>query len=150
MDWQTRIISNPNILVGKPTIKGTRISVELILACFASEWSFDDILKSYPHITREDILGALAYAGHIASTPQLVDQVAGEETRTMTEICFSVKEAPEGGFIAQAVGSTIFTEADDLPSLRAKVRDAVRCHFDEGLSPRLIRLHITREEVMSV
>ena len=150
MNWQTRIISNPNILVGKPTIKGTRISVELILACFASEWSFDDILKSYPHITREDILGALAYAGHIASTPQLVDQVAGEETRTMTEICFSVKEAPEGGFIAQAVGSTIFTEADDLPSLRAKVRDAVRCHFDEGLAPRLIRLHITREEVMSV
>ena len=150
MNWHTRIISNPNILVGKPTIKGTRISVELILACFASEWSFDDILKSYPHITREDILGALAYAGHIASTPQLIEQVAGEETRTMTEICFSVKEAPEGGFIAQAVGSTIFTEADDLPSLRAKVRDAVRCHFDEGSSPRLIRLHITREEVMSV
>ena len=82
MDWHTRIISNPNILVGKPTIKGTRISVELILGCFASEWSFDDILKSYPHITREDILGALAYAGHIASTPQLIEQVSGGEDMT--------------------------------------------------------------------
>ena len=150
MDWHTRIISDPNILLGKPTIKGTRISVELILGCFASEWSFDDILKSYPHITREDILAALAYARQIVSTTQLIEQVAGEETRTMTEICFAVEDAPGGGFIARAVGSDIFTEADDLPSLRAKVRDAVRCHFDEGLAPRLIRLHIAREEVLNL
>ena len=79
MDWRTRIVSNPAILSGKPTIKGTRISVELILGCFAGEWSFDDILESYPHITREDIIAALAYAKHIASTPQLIEQVSGEE-----------------------------------------------------------------------
>lgn len=78
MDWHTRIISNPDILLGKPTIKGTRISVELILGCFVSEWSFEDILKSYPHITRDDILAALAYAKQIASMPQLVEQVTGE------------------------------------------------------------------------
>ena len=67
----------------------------------------------------------------------------------MTEIHFFVEEAPEGGFVARAVGADIFTEADDLPSLHAQVRDAVHCHFDDGDRPRLIRLHITREEVLS-
>jgi uncharacterized protein (DUF433 family) len=61
-EWRERIVSDPNILVGKPTIKGTRISVELILGWLANGWSFDDILESYPHITREDILAALAFA----------------------------------------------------------------------------------------
>lgn len=61
-DWRERIVSNPAILVGKPTIKGTRISVELILGWLANGWSFEQILESYPHITREDILAALAFA----------------------------------------------------------------------------------------
>lgn len=67
----------------------------------------------------------------------------------MTEIHFIVEEAPEGGFVARAMGADIFTEADDLQSLHAQVRDAVRCHFDEGHVPSLIRLHITREEVLA-
>ncbi len=67
----------------------------------------------------------------------------------MTEIHFIVEEAPEGGFVARAVGVDIFTEADDLASLHAQVRDAVRCHFDETDRPSLIRLHITREEVLA-
>jgi uncharacterized protein (DUF433 family) len=78
-DWHTRIVSNLDILSGKPTIKGTRISVELILGCFANEWSFDDIMKSYPNIAREDILAALAYARHISSAPPLIKQAAGEQ-----------------------------------------------------------------------
>lgn len=149
MNWHTRIVSNPDILLGKPTIKGTRISVELILGCFGSGWSFEDILVSYPHITREDILAALAYARHIASARQLIEQVSGEGIATANEIRFVVEEMLEGGFIAKAVGSAIFTEADDLPSLRVNAREAVRCHFGDGLAPRLIRLHITREEVLS-
>ncbi|MBC7542877.1 MAG: 2-oxoisovalerate dehydrogenase [Candidatus Sericytochromatia bacterium] len=68
----------------------------------------------------------------------------------MTEIIFVVEEAPEGGFLARAVGASIFTEADSRDELHAQVRDAVRCHFDEGLSPRLIRLHFVREEVIAV
>lgn len=67
----------------------------------------------------------------------------------MTEIHFIVEEAPEGGYVARAMGADIFTEADDLPSLHAQVRDAVHCHFDEGDRPRLIRLHITREIVLA-
>ncbi|WP_296651084.1 hypothetical protein [Thiobacillus sp. 63-78] len=67
----------------------------------------------------------------------------------MTEIHFIVEETPEGGFIARGVGADIVTEADDLPSLHVQVRDAVHCHFDEGQSPTIIRLHITREEVLT-
>ena len=68
----------------------------------------------------------------------------------MNEIIFLVEEAPEGGYTARALGESIFTEADDIPALREQVRDAVRCHFDEGDSPRVIRLHFTREEVLAV
>lgn len=67
----------------------------------------------------------------------------------MTEIHFVVEEAPEGGLVARAVGTDIFTEADDLPHLHEQVRDAVRCHFEPDEAPRVIRLHITREEVLS-
>jgi hypothetical protein len=66
----------------------------------------------------------------------------------MDELIFLVENAPEGGYTARALGISIFTEADDLDSLRAQVRDAVRCHFDEGQGPRVIRLHFVREEVI--
>jgi hypothetical protein len=68
----------------------------------------------------------------------------------MNEIIFLVEEAPEGGYTARALGQSIFTEADDLESLNAQVRDAVLCHFDEGQSPHVIRLHFVREEVIAV
>ena len=59
----------------------------------------------------------------------------------MTEIIFLVEEAPEGGYTARALGESIFTEADDLEGLERNVRDAVRCHFDEGERPRMVRFH---------
>jgi hypothetical protein len=65
------------------------------------------------------------------------------------EIIFLVEDAPEGGYIAQALGSSIFTEADTWQELKQAVRDAVQCHFDEVAQPALIRLHIVREEVMA-
>ena len=58
----------------------------------------------------------------------------------MNEIFFLVEEAPEGGYAAKALGESIFTEADTLEELHANVRDAVRCHFDEGKAPKMIRL----------
>ncbi len=67
----------------------------------------------------------------------------------MTEIHFIVEEAPEGGYVARAVGADIFTEADDLQALYDRLRDAVRCHYDEGDKTRVIRLHITREEALA-
>lgn len=68
----------------------------------------------------------------------------------MTEILFTVEESPEGGLAARAVGHSIFTEADTLDDLRENVREAVECHFDEGQTPKLIRLHIVRDEVLTV
>ena len=68
----------------------------------------------------------------------------------MNEIIFVVEEAAEGGYVARALGQSIFTEADDLSSLHEQVRDAIRCHFDEGQAPRIIRLHFVREEVIAV
>ncbi len=68
----------------------------------------------------------------------------------MNEVIVVVEEAPEGGFTAQAVGESIFTEADTLETLHANVRDAVRCHFDDQHMPRLIRLHFTRDEIIAV
>ena len=65
----------------------------------------------------------------------------------MTEIVFLVEDAPEGGYTARALGHSIFTEADDLETLRSMVRDAVRCHFDETTRPKIIRLHMVRDEV---
>jgi hypothetical protein len=67
----------------------------------------------------------------------------------MEELIFLVEEAPEGGYTARALGFSIFTEADDVTRLKEQVRDAVRCHFDEGNGPRVIRLHFVREEVMA-
>ncbi len=68
----------------------------------------------------------------------------------MSEIIFVVEEAPEGGYTARAVGESIFTEADDMAQLHARIRDAVRCHFEEGRAPKLIRLHFVRDELIAV
>ncbi len=81
--------------------------------------------------------------GEIVTVPE------GPE-RAMDEIIFVVELAPEGGYTARALGASIFTEADDLAGLHAQVRDAVRCHFDQGQGPRVIRLHVVRDDVIAV
>lgn len=58
----------------------------------------------------------------------------------MEELIFLVEHAPEGGYTARALGISIFTEADDLPDLREQVRNAVRCHFEEGQGPKIMRV----------
>jgi hypothetical protein len=65
-----------------------------------------------------------------------------------TEIIFSVQEAPEGGYEARALGYDIFTQAESMEELREMVRDAVRCHFEEGSVPAVIRLHTVKDEVI--
>lgn len=68
----------------------------------------------------------------------------------MQELIFLVEEADEGGYVARALGASIFTEADTVAELHEQVRDAVRCHFEEGERPRLVRLHFVRDEVIAV
>jgi hypothetical protein len=68
----------------------------------------------------------------------------------MNEIIFIVEDAPEGGFIARALGLSIFVEADDLVTLHSEIRDAVHCHFEDKQQPKMVRLHFVREEVIAV
>ncbi len=62
MNWQDRIVSDPDTLFGKPRILGTRIGVEFILDLLASGWNEAQILESYPHLTPEDLQAVLASA----------------------------------------------------------------------------------------
>ena len=66
------------------------------------------------------------------------------------EIIFEVTEAPEGGYDDRALGHSIFTQGEDWDELKVMVRDAVLCHFDEDDVPRVIRLHLVREEAIAV
>lgn len=71
MEWNKYIERNPKVMLGKPIIKGTRITVKLIMRKLAGDYSVDDLLESYPHLTRTQIQAALEYGA---------DVIAGEET----------------------------------------------------------------------
>jgi uncharacterized protein (DUF433 family) len=61
MKWQNYIVSNDNVILGKPAIKGTRIAVEFIIDRLADGWTEEDILTNYPNLTRKDLLAVFAY-----------------------------------------------------------------------------------------
>jgi len=65
-------------------------------------------------------------------------------------IFFLVEESGEGGYEARALGHSIFTEGDSVDDLKSKIRDAVRCHFEEKELPKIIRFHFVRDEVIAV
>lgn len=67
----------------------------------------------------------------------------------MNEIIFLIEESPEGGYTARALGAAIFTEAEDIETLRNELRDAVQCHFEEQYRPKILRMHFVREEVIA-
>ena len=69
---------------------------------------------------------------------------------SQSEIIFVVEESPEGGYEARALGHSLFTQAETLAELRAMVRDAVACHFEDDARPQIIRLHFIKQEVLAV
>ena len=71
MNWQERINLDPEILVGKPVIKGTRLAVEFIVELLAQGWTEEDILRNYPGLTTEDIRACLAYASQVLQTERV-------------------------------------------------------------------------------
>jgi uncharacterized protein (DUF433 family) len=71
MNWQDRISVDPKILVGKPTIKGTRISVEFVIDLLGRGWSAEQILREYDHLTSEDIQACLAYASEVLKSERV-------------------------------------------------------------------------------
>lgn len=65
MSWQDRIILDPEVLAGKPVIKGTRIAVEFVIDLLAQEWTESDVLENYPGLTHEDLKACLGYASAV-------------------------------------------------------------------------------------
>lgn len=74
---------------------------------------------------------------------------ARSRSDSVSEIFFVVEESPEGGYVARAASDSIVTQADTVEDLRDQVRDAVRCHFEPGSLPRIIRLHFVRDEIIA-
>ncbi len=68
----------------------------------------------------------------------------------MIEIIFVVEEALEGGFTAKALGESIFTEAETMDELKINVKEAVECHFEPESMPKIIRLHMVKEELIAI
>jgi uncharacterized protein (DUF433 family) len=71
MDWKDRIAIDPNVLVGKPVIKGTRMAVEFVIDLLARGWTTEQILHEYDHLTTEDIQACLAYASDVLKSERV-------------------------------------------------------------------------------
>lgn len=72
MDYVNRIAINPSIMLGKPVIKGTRITVELILRKLSEGMMIEDLLSSHPHLSKEDIYAALTYASDLIANEEII------------------------------------------------------------------------------
>jgi len=71
MDWHDRIEVNPEVLVGKPVIRGTRIAVEFIIELLGEGWTEAQVLENYPQLKRDDILAALQYTTQLLKEEQV-------------------------------------------------------------------------------
>lgn len=72
VDFRERIDSNPDIMLGKPKIKDTRITVELILRKISDGYTFDEILDMYPKLIMDDILASISYAAAMLETEEVI------------------------------------------------------------------------------
>ena len=103
--------------------------------------------RSDPSDGRLPLIGE---GGMLAETPGISQIRCRSERRNMNEVIFIVEEAQEGGYTARALGESIFNEGESPKELEDNVRDAVRCHFDPGREPKVIRLHFVREELITL
>lgn len=76
--------------------------------------------------------------------------MATDDSRQIRELIFEVREADEGGYVARALGESIYVEADDRSELESEIRDAVECHYGEGNRPGIVRLHFVRDEILAL
>jgi len=71
MNWENRITIDPKVLVGKPVIRGTRLSVEFVVGLLAEGWSEQQIFDNYPGLTHDDVLACLRYASDILKSEKV-------------------------------------------------------------------------------
>ncbi len=74
MDWRNRVVAQPHVLVGKPVIKGTRISVELVMELLAAGYTTHQVLEQFEHLTRADVQACLRYAKQVRQ----IERASGE------------------------------------------------------------------------
>lgn len=68
----------------------------------------------------------------------------------MNEIIFLIEDEPEGGYNAQALGHSIFTQGETVEEIKKNILDAMHCHFDDTEdNPKIIRLHFVKEEILN-
>lgn len=67
-----------------------------------------------------------------------------------SEIIFYIEESLDGGYEARALGYDIFTDGDSEDELKTNIKDAVRCHFEDGEAPQIVKLHFVREEAFAL
>ncbi len=72
MKYTERVVTNPSVMLGKPVIKGTRITVELILRKLSEGMSIDQLLVSYGNLSKEDIYAALTYASDLIANEEII------------------------------------------------------------------------------
>ena len=72
MDWREYIVRDPNILFGKPTIKGTRISVEVVINFLATGWTQEELFDSYPNLTKESLQACRLYLAELLEKEALI------------------------------------------------------------------------------
>ncbi|MBI5182318.1 MAG: DUF433 domain-containing protein [Nitrospirae bacterium] len=72
MAYKEKIVVDPDIMLGKPIIKGTRITVEIILRKLSEGMTINELLEAYPHLTKEDILAALSYSADVILKEELI------------------------------------------------------------------------------
>ena len=111
------------------------------------KWVWDHDWERWDRQLQEDIK-----AGRLESIKEKVLEARkqGALANPDTEIVFRVKESPDGGYSASAVGHSIITQGDDWDELIYMMRDAVLCYFDDGQAPQAIRVHLVQNEVIPV
>ncbi len=67
-----------------------------------------------------------------------------------SEIIFYIEESLDGGYEARALGHDIFTDGESEDELKNNIKDAIRCHFEDGKAPQIIKLHFVREEALAL
>ncbi|WP_460178086.1 DUF433 domain-containing protein [Thermodesulfovibrio hydrogeniphilus] len=72
MNYKERIVVNPDVMLGKPVFKGTRVTVELILRKLSEGMTVEELLKAYPQLTKEDIQAAIAYSADVISQEEMI------------------------------------------------------------------------------
>ena len=151
------IVSKPDVMVGKPVIEGTRITVESILEKLASGRSFDDILTAYPRLEQQDIYDALSFAAQALQVTSVYPTPPDERARSCLRCAFtrtkvltilSFKTLRAQGYEVSAVVETEPSINDTEVLRRAHELEAILITIDKDFGELVYRHHLATQGVI--